>query len=72
MNRNPFFFCRKKIHVNQNFKHSFAFLCYFWIIFCRLKHKLRFEDNESQSELDEEVHLPKKARVIHANIIGTY
>lgn len=30
----------------------------------------RFEGDESQSELDEELDLPKKARIIHANIIG--
>lgn len=30
----------------------------------------RFEDVESLSELDEEVALPKKARIIAANVIG--
>lgn len=35
-----------------------------------MKKKNRFDDNESQSELDEEVQLPKKARVIRANVLG--
>lgn len=30
----------------------------------------RFEDDESQSEPDDEIVLPKKARIITANIIG--
>lgn len=30
------------------------------------------DDDESQSELDEEVILPKMARVIHANITGKF
>lgn len=43
----------------NSFKNAFHFL-----------H--RFEDDESLSELDEEVILPKNARVIHANITGKF
>lgn len=32
----------------------------------------RFEDDGSQSELDEEIILPKMARVIQANITSKY
>lgn len=38
----------------------------------RISMSFRFEDDESLSELDEEIVLPKKARVIHANVVGNF
>lgn len=47
---------------------SLEIMIHFSLFF--LSFRNRFEENESQSELDEEVQLPKKARIIRANIIG--